>query len=157
MWRDWALFDWGDPLQGGHGELPGHIQCFVQLDGVDDDLDAGRTKFGGIYLENGTYAVIESAKWVTDEKEVTMSDLFVPLQKVVRRVDTRTGRVLERRFFLADVDAIVSPLCVVPNIGAKPSCMYLQVKPRSQWVEEFVEWLRDPASLDDMSDYKHTP
>ena len=150
-WRDWALIDWGDEEDGGYGKLPGHIQCFVTLEGIDDDPDARRTKFGGIHLENGTYAVIESAHWVTEEKEVMLSDLFVPLQKDAK-VDKKTGEVLKRRFFLADVDAIVSPLCVVPDIGAKPSCKYFKVKPRSEWVEEFLLWLRDPSALDDMTD-----
>ena len=151
-WRDWALFDWGDPAEGGYGELPGHIQCFVTLDGLDVDPEGPGIKHGGVYLANETYAVVESAKWVTKEDEVTMSDLFVPLQKEVKRVDSTTGKVLERKFYLADVDAIVSPLCVVPDIGAKPSCKYFNVKPRTAWVDEFVAWLRDPASLDDMSD-----
>ena len=136
-WRDWALIDWG---LGDGMELPGQIWCFVTLDGVPE---GSTLKYGGVFLENVTYAVVESANWSTSEQELAMSDIFKPLKKVVKKVDKETGKVLERKFYLADVDAIAAPMCVIPDFGGKAKTAYFQVKARSAWVEDFVLWLED--------------
>ena len=98
--------------------LPCQIWCFVIIDGLpepdseDADSEGAGIEYGGIFLENGTYAVVEFAKWDPNPDEVSMSDLFIPMNKVV-------GRDGKRRFYLADVDSIVSPMCVVPDIGLR--------------------------------------
>ena len=146
-WRDWALFDWGQE-DGDDEEMPGQIWCFVTLNG----LEAEDIIFEGNYLENGTYAVIEHGKWDANEEEVTMSDLFRPIQKEGVRFVKGTGKVKKRKFWLADVSSIAYPICVVPDIGANPPCRYFQVRPRPEWVDLFIEWLRDDPNLDQMSE-----
>ena len=81
-----------------------------------------------------------------------MSDIFGPIIKEVVKFDKTTGAIKERQFYLADVEAITSPICVIPDIGAKPCHRYLAVKPRDEWVEMFLLWLRDDHNLDVMSD-----
>ena len=142
VWRDWAMIDWGDPEDGGYGKLPCHIWCFVKLEGLPDNAAPGTGyKYGGIFLQNGTYAVVESGRWDTDETEITMSDLFQPFFKDKR------GK--KQKFYLADVNAIVAQLCVVPDIGCKGGNRYFQVKNRSDWAQEFEDWVEDPH--DDMT------
>jgi hypothetical protein len=136
-WKDWAMFDWG----AGYGTLPGQIWCFVVVDWLPEGHET--IEFGGINLKNGTYAVIESSQWSDDEEDIGWSDLFVPFQKDVAELDAE-GEVVKRRFYLADVDAITSPICAVPDQGAVPRCKYFHVQPRSVWVDEFVSWLMDP-------------
>lgn len=121
-------------------ELPAQIWCFVVLDGLPEGCDE---KHGGVVLENATYAVVESAHWGTNQKEVAMSDIFIPLKKHVKKLDPATGKVSERKFYLADVEAISDPMCVIPDFGGKVSTGYFQVKPRSEWVEDCIEWLND--------------
>jgi hypothetical protein len=149
-WRDWAIFHWGDPDEGGYGDLPCQIWCFVTVQGLPDSDsedthdDAPRVEHGGIFVENGTYAVVEAGKWDPNEDEITMSDLFLPFFKV------RRGANKKRVFYLADVDSIVAPMCVVPDIGCQGGDRYFQVKSRNEWVEEFTSWLEDPHEYDKM-------
>lgn len=142
-WRDWVMVDWGED-----GKLPAEIWCFVVLEGLDEDAGL---HFGGIDIKDGTYAVVESAFLCGTEKERSMSDIFTPYQKEVASID-KNGVITGRKLYLADVDAFVSPLCMVPDVGAVPRCKYLQVKPRSQWVADFIAWLEDPHENDDMTD-----
>ena len=148
-WRDWAKFDWGE----GYGELPGEIWCFVVIDDLPavDEEGGNSLEFGGIMLENGTYAVVESSFYSTDIHQVSLSDIFVPFRKEVAKINKASGSVVKRRYFLADVDAIVAPLCVVPDVGGSPTD-YFEVKPRNAWVKEFILWLEDSHSNDDMTD-----
>ena len=144
-WRDWAVINWGDPDEGGYGDLPCQIWCFVMVEGLNEKLEDGEQgpKCGGIHLEDGTYAVVETGKWDADLHEITMSDLFQPFFKVLGNGPKK------RRFWLADVDAIVDPMCVVPDIGCKGNRnRYFHVKPRSDWAELFIGWLEDPHDLD---------
>jgi hypothetical protein len=59
------------------------------------------------------------------------------------------GNVVKRRFYLADVEAILDPCAVVPNIGG-PKNRYFVVKPRNQWAEDFITWISDPHNIDEM-------
>ena len=67
--------------------------------------------------------------------------------------DIEATVVLNKFISLADVEAFADPLCVIPDIGAKPGCKYFQVRPRSAWVREFIDWIEDPHEDDDMTDY----
>ena len=125
-----------------------YIWCFVVLDGIPEGESI---EHGGITLENGTFAVVESSTWVEDQEEVLLSDLFVPLFKEYEAVN-EGGKITKRRFYLADTESIMSPLFVVADVGSMPKCGYFMVKPRSQWVEEFEAWLRDKHELDDTED-----
>ena len=87
--------------------------------------------------------MVESGHWDPDPAEVTMSDLFIPFFKDVPRK--------KRKFYLADVGAIVAPMCVIPDIGCKGRNRYFQVRPRCEWVEELTSWVEDPHELDQMT------
>ncbi len=142
-WKDWAIFDWGD-----YGELPCHIWCFVTLENLPKGRD--RLEFGGIYLEDGVCAVVETTTYNEDEAEVGMSDLFTPLLLDVEGVDGE-GFVTGRQFYLANTEAIASPCCVIPDIGGKSNA-YFQVEPRRKWSDLFITWL-DSSHKEDIAQY----
>ena len=82
-WRDWAMFDWGGP----NSVQPGQIWCFVVINSrrnTDENL-----LHGGIIVENGHYAVVESADYSQDRRANSASDIFVPISKEV--AETATG------------------------------------------------------------------
>jgi len=54
-----------------------------------------------------------------------------------------------RKFYLADTEALVGPCIVIPDIGGDPN-EYFQVKPRTEWAQEFLCWLRRPHQDDAM-------
>jgi len=140
-WRDWAIVDWGP----GFGDLACHIYCFVQINGMPSGASA--PEFGGIRLQNGVYAVCEVASRVDeDPDEAFVSDLFTPLTVEVA-AQAPDGTVLERKLYLANTEAFVGPCAVIPDIGGAANG-YLQVKPRSLWATEFVQWLRSPHGDD---------
>ena len=140
-WKDWALIDWGS----GWGTLPSHIWCFVEL--FNMPMGVEKIKFGGIILQDGVYAVVEVGNYVPAPDEAFMSDLFVPLEVEVGEMNEE--EVVNRKFYLANVDAIVGPCCVVPNIGGANNA-YLQVKRRQDWANLFVSWLEAPHKEDVM-------
>ncbi len=144
-WKDWVLIDWE-----GYGILPSHIWCFVRL----EDMPIGKEKleYGGITLTDGVFAVVEVADYLEDEEQASASDLFIPLTLDVKGINN-DGVVTGRKFYLANTDAFEGPCCVIPNIGGEPNS-YFQVKPRGDWSDLFVQWLRAPHENDviDLSD-----
>jgi len=143
-WRDWATIDWGDE------ELPCQIWCFVVIDFDPNVRDATGNRViiyhGGIKVEKGTYAVVESANYDERDQEKVKSDLFIPITKeVIRSNQLPLG--WGRKFYLADVESILSPLAVVPNIGAR-KFDFLILKSRTEWAEIFKRWLDDPHEND---------
>ena len=140
-WKDWVIIDWG-----AHSLLPSHIWCFVQLSNMP--IGKQRLEFGGTYLQDDVYAVVEVAEYNVDEEEVTKSDLFVPLVLEVDGMD-EDGEVLGRKFYLASTDSFVGPCCVIPDIGGANN-VHFQVKPHCEWSEMFTNWLEAPHSNDVM-------
>ena len=126
-WHDWVMIDWGD-----YGILPGHIWFFVDLRCIPEDTDLG--EFGGISLNHGVYAMIESAEFVEDEQEISKSKIFVPIRKEVGRDEEND--VFVRQFYLADVDSFESPVAVIPDIGGRPNDYFI-VKNREEWQDLF--------------------
>ena len=57
----------------------------------------------------------------------------------------------EHKFYLADVEAIVSTLAVIPNIGGKPN-VYFTLKLREKWQDDFETWLEEVHEEDIVSD-----
>ena len=141
-WKDWALIDWGT----GWGILPSHVWCFIGL----RNMPKGNQKleYGGVTLQDGVYAVVEVADYVKDDEAAAQSDLFIPLELEVKGMDA-DGDVEGRRFYLANTEAIVGPCCVIPDIGG-PTNAYFQVKPRREWSDMFVTWLKEPHNQDVM-------
>ena len=140
-WKDWALVDWGREW----GTLPSHIWCFIRLDNMP--IGKEKLEYGGIVLKDGVYAVVEVAEYTQDVQEATQSDLFTPCDLDVR-LDS-DGNVTRRNFYLAHTDAFVGPCCVVPDIGGKNNA-YFQVKPRREWSNIFIDWLKAPHEHDEM-------
>ncbi len=128
--------------------------CFI----VIPDMKGRRVEYGGIRLEQGTFAVVECGKVLKQEEDVVKLDIITPLEKEVVTDDAGAilfdddGGVLRKIFYLADTDAIVAPCCVVPDIGG-PVNRYFVIKPRDQWANFFIPWLRLPLDDDmEMSD-----
>jgi len=148
QWRDWAMFDWGNV------KLPGQIWSFVVIDTIHDGEE--EIRHGGITLCNGTYAVIESCVPDNSAAEQIKSDMFVPYKKEVQTKQSATN-AWKRKFYLADVDSIVHPLVVIPNVGGKTGTEQLVVKPRSEWVKEFKRWLDESPDLDEIGEDEPHP
>ena len=138
-WKDWAVVDWGSDF----GRLPCHIHCFVRIDGLPSRL---KVEYGGIWLKDGVFGVVEATTMTNDPKELAKSDLLVPLVKEVEHISD--GEVDGRKFYLADTEAFVSACAVIPDIGGPPNG-YFMVKPRSAWHKEFIAWIDRPHHEDD--------
>jgi hypothetical protein len=143
-WNDWVLVDWG-----ADGKLPCELWCFIDLrDALPDGV---RVELAGCIIQNGVCAVVESSSYLEDEDEINRSDLFVPIEKEVETLNEE-GAVSKRRFYLADVEAFVEPITVVPNVGSSNKCMYFQVLSRKKWKDRFIDWLAEPHSLDEIEE-----
>ena len=162
-WRDWVLVDWG----GDDSHFPAEIWCFVVLDGLPVPKKKNKKNnkvlhHGGIELQDGVYAVVENA-YFTETQSINLANdddqpaapqhqemkarLFVPIEKELSSAG-QNGRGRKRRFFLADTEAFLDPMMVIPDIGGRKGLRYFQIKPRSQWVLQFEEWLEEPFPAD---------
>jgi hypothetical protein len=135
-WRDWVWIDWGS----AYGR-------FVVLTGMPTGRHS--IKYGGITLQDGTFAVVETATIVNNDEFGIKSDLMMPITKDVELDDARN--VTKRTFSLADTEAFCDPCCVIPNLGGGSNA-YFVVKPRNQWAGEFIRWVEDQHVLDKMDD-----
>jgi hypothetical protein len=136
-WRDWVMVRWTT------GELPAKIWGFLDLsaipEGIEIPLSVGKSS-----VEKGIYAIIESADFIVEEEnpgptDIT-SDLFTEILLETKGL-TDDGEVIERRFYLADVESFVGPLVVIPNVGCKPKCKYFVMTPKAEWSEQFARWI----------------
>ena len=138
-WRDWAIIDWEEDER----PLPCHIMGFVDLSELPDNFSAKIGGSGLIYT--GIFAIVEATKEVDEGEDAVRSDLFVPYEKIVGGF---TGKfVSHNKYYLADVEAIVGPAVVIPDVGG-PTNRYLHLKDRSKWKREFEKWLEQPGHLD---------
>ena len=53
---------------------------------------------------------------------------------------------------MADVEAFVEPICVVPDVGHDVKRKYFMLEPRRTWSEKFINWLESPHKYDDVED-----
>jgi len=131
-WRDWVIIDWGKA-----GKLPAQIHIFVNLDNVPEDSA----------YSPGIYAVVESAKPnATSQERKIRSDLFKPFLKEHKGI-SKNGDIT-RKYHLVDTNSFYAPAILIPDIGNANKAAYLQLLPRSQWKDSFIQWLRD----DEMDD-----
>ena len=152
-WNDWVLVDWG-----ADGHSPGEIWAFVDL----RDLPVGvQVPLGNYVVQNGVYAVIESADIITQDDahllgeyaaELGKSDLFTPIIKECSEIEA-DGSIAKRQLYLADVEAFLEPICVVPDVGSDVKRKYFQVLPRKLWAEQFTLWLNQAHKFDDINDF----
>ena len=78
------------------------------------------------------------------------SDIFVPISKEV--VTTADNSVSGLRFYMADVEAIVQAIAVIPDIGGESNA-YFMVKERETWRTDFMDFLERPLNLaEELSD-----
>ena len=141
VWRDWVIINWA-----GFGQLPAKIWGFIDLLSIPPNTGL---EYGSCKLQPVVYAIVESASYNLDEELVKESDLFVPLTKEMDTTYSQEG--LNLKFLLVDVEAFVKPAAVIPDIGGSPDSYFL-LKDRSEWKEDFVKWLREPHTLDEMLD-----
>ena len=88
----WSLE--GLVVEGDEGRLPAHIWCFVELSNMPKGKD--KLHFGGVQLQVGVCAMVESAVYNEDVSLQTQSDLFTPLLLDVN--SDAEGEVLGRNF-----------------------------------------------------------
>ena len=137
VWRDWALINWSE-----EGNLPCKFWGFV--DSLKLPNNTG-TNYGSCDLQPGVYAVVESASYNLDENKVSESDLFVPSLKDSGSFSN--GDITSLEFYLADVEAIVKPIVVIPDIGGAGN-VYFLLKDCIDWKKDFIKWLWAPHYLD---------
>ena len=153
-WNDWVLVDWGV-----NGQAAGEIWAFVDL----RELPAGvQVDVGPYSVQAGVYAVIESAD-IIDEQDAHLlgtyaakhgsSSIFTPIIKECAEI-ADNGSIAKRQFYLADVEAFVEPICVIPDVGIDVKRKYFQVLPRKRWAEQFAAWLNATHKLDDVEDFE---
>jgi len=148
-WNDWVLIDWGR-----EGILPANIHCFIDLESYDNPTT--RIEYGGIWLKSGTYAVVETSNYEEEDEECRNSEIFVPILKEVASLNDSGNKVLQRKFYLADVEAFNDVACVVPDIGGPPN-RYFFVHKRSFWPDLFIKWVKQPHREDEMSEEEVEP
>ena len=137
VWRDWVEINWGDEV----GKLPAKLWGFVDLTMLPPN---NAVHFAGFdSLVPAVYAIVESASYSSDQAAIDMSDIFVPVTKEVGNV--QDGTVTQLKFYLAEVEAFVAPMVVIPDIGGAPNA-YFYVKNRMCWREDFEDWLETPAN-----------
>jgi hypothetical protein len=59
-----------------------------------------------------------------------------------------------RRLYLANVEAFVDPICVIPDIGSPDFVRYFEVLPRREWQTPFIKWVMAPIQeeLDELKE-----
>ena len=66
--------------------------------------------------------------------------MFRPIRTIVGGI--ANNKVTSLVFYLADVEAFVEPVAVVPDIGGPPN-RYFAVKARAEWAADFELFLED--------------
>ena len=101
--------------------LPNKIYGFLDLTKADLPPNHG-IKHAGSDIEAAVYAVVENALYVNGGE--TTSEIFVPVAKEVGGLTN--NRVSHLRFYLADAEAFVEPVSVVPDIGGPPNNCFMK-------------------------------
>lgn len=139
-WNDWVMIDWGDGVP-----LPCEIWCFLDLTELPEGVEV---QIGEVIVEKGVYAVVESSNFLHVAEDATSSDMFNPIRKEVER--NPDGSYEKRKFYLADVEAFVMPVAVIPDVGSEDKFRYFALSPRSEWCKTFKSWLDEAHHLDVM-------
>jgi hypothetical protein len=149
QWNDWVKLDWGR----GHGHLPAEIWCFIDFTTLADNVSV---KYGDVTVKKGVYAVVESSEYVKEDRDGVQVQVGSDLLRVIRKeIAWKNERgEMSRKFYLADVEAFVDPICVVPDIGAEDKVRYFEVLPRKKWSDVFIKWLMTPykAEMDELKE-----
>jgi hypothetical protein len=122
--------------------LPNKIWGFVDLRALPQ---AATVSCNEMQLEPTVYAVVENAYFVQDKANVSLSELFVPITKEIGGLTNNA--VSHMKFYLADVDAIVKAIAVIPDIGGQANDYFI-LKDRETWRTDFMHFLLTPLDLD---------
>ncbi len=145
-------------IDGSDTQLPAQIWGFVDLSAIQEGVAILLSN--GKVVRKGVYAIIESSDFedgdeesdedseeaAPDPNKIT-SDLFTDIVLETESINAE-GEVVERKYFLVNVEDLKEPIVVIPNIGATPKCKYLLMTPKSQWSEKFTDWVDMPHKLD---------
>jgi hypothetical protein len=116
---------------------------FVDLRELPDKHSA---ILGELPLEQSVYAIVEIAFFDEDETEVGLSEIFVPITKEIGGFTNNA--VSHMKFYLADVEAIVKAIAVIPDIGGPPNAYFMD-KDRETWRIDFMDFLERPLNLEE--------
>jgi len=116
VWRDWVLIDWGPPLN----KLPSKIYGFLDLRFLPEDNNVEHGGYAGI--EPAIYAIVEYATYQKIDDNFS-SAIFMPIKTEVGQIQQQ--RVTKLRLYLADVEAFVDPVTVVPDTGGPQMCIFI--------------------------------
>ena len=145
IWNDWAMVNWGKD-----GKNPAEIWCFLDLTMLPEDA---QVVIDSVRVRSGVYALIESATYIAQEDQVSAgkhaseigtSQLFLPMLKDCAESADDDGEIIERMFYLADVDALLDPIVVVPDVGEDVKRKYFHVVSRELWSKQFTDWVELP-------------
>ena len=75
-------------------------------------------------IQPAIYGTVESAQYDKERENEVQLELMVPITKEVGQMTD--GQVTKLMFYLANTDAFLMPLAVIPNIGG-PANSYLAV------------------------------
>ena len=148
VWRDWAIVDWGP-----EGKLPCQTMGFFDLTCLTCDKSSPCASLGGLrWVTPGIHAIVECAYFPHDSS--SQSELFCPIFKKF----SPNAPVMSqwREFFLADVEAIVDAMAVIPDIGCPKKNTYFLLQPHCKWREMFNSWLDLPhetINLNQLEDF----
>jgi hypothetical protein len=128
---------------GTDGKFP--CKCWGFIDLSDLPVPRERINYGGLRdITPGVYAIVECAEVVDNVHEL------------VYRIETECltnnkGEVQNLKYYLADVEAIIAPAMVVPDVGG-PENSYLAVVSPDEWASMFEDWLAEETNLDNLTD-----
>ena len=117
--------------------LPCHIWGFVNLTSLPKDI---AINYKSNTVERGIFAIVEIARPVVEEDEVQLSEIFSLYTKEIGGIIHEC--VSKMSYYLADVEAIIGPVIMIPDINGSPN-NYLRVKNMEIWGEDFMEWLEE--------------
>jgi len=154
IWRDWVVVDWG---KHDGGEQACKIFGFVDLTKLPADC---LIEYGGSnQIGPGLYAIVQNSYKIDEDDEEEEDYLaeddkedlrmFVPIRTEVQELTD--NMVSKLQLYLANVEAFVKPLVVIPDIGGQAND-YLMLKSRQEWRELFIKYLKDSQSRYPMDD-----
>ena len=109
-------------------------------------------KLHGERVGKGIFAVVETAHEVEDLEELGSG--IITCHRKDCQLRMQKGAVLRQKFYLADVEAIVGPAVVIPDIGSEDDT-FLQVSAPSEWTNCFADWLKT-SQAEDAEEIKDT-
>ena len=98
-------------------------------------------------MQKGVCAVVEFGTYIEEQTEelqamhASNSELYRPFFKEVQMAED--GEMESRLFLLADVEAFVRPVTVIPDVGSDIVTKYFELIPHSEWAVQFMRFLED--------------